>query len=610
MNILFVQLPFSQHLFSLFYSLAFLTALLVLIYEGYKRSFPLLQWILIITFSEILFIIGTKLFALSYEEWEIMGKNLVLVPGPKKVLYGGLLFMSLGLLIGKVWMKFKADFLDAFAIVLPLVFAIQRLGCFFAGCCYGKTCDLPWAVQYPVNTLPHFHHYGQSLIGQGEMLSLPVHPSQLYESFGALLIVILVFRLQKKWKASGSSFLFSMALYAFVHFAVEFFRDPLAHTNGGAMVGALNQTQWGLIVVMPLIGFLLVFREIKWRPAELTVSVSLPRLPSIVIFYSFSAFLIWSFAGWFQLMEIMSLMIAFVLAGLMTVIHILRNYRLVRYRLLYTCLLSGSVLLMSQTVPEAGPDSVQVKRSKSIGIGYSGGNFNNAETYYTGEGCDAVYNTTYFEHKYTLAGAALNFKNENLTNKYETNFGVNFYAGKHTETNLTNSLETEHDLMWFNPYFKIDYRWVGIGGGAHIGKLSYGSHIAENERVYSSGIPESSMKMASVYPQAYFRIGRRDLVFLDYHFSDNFPSVLPGLRHQIGIGTGFGLINGTNLRVGYSGYDSGIYAAAYLPFKGGLIIEPLGLWSQFDERNDFQLSLGVRYEFGQKIINRPKTSKK
>lgn len=608
MNILFVQLPFSQHLFSLFYSLAFLTALLLLIYEGYKRNLPLLRWILIITFSEILFIIGTKLFALSHEEWEIMCNNLVLVPGPKKVLYGGLLFMSLGLLIGKVWMKFKADFLDAFAIVLPLVLAIQRLGCFFAGCCYGKTCELPWAVQYPVNTLPHFHHYVHSLIGPGEIFSLPVHPSQLYESIGALLVVILVFRLQKKWKASGSSFLFSMALYALVHFAVEFFRDPLAHTNGGAMVGALNQTQWGLIVVIPLMVFLLVFREITWKPTELTVSVSMPPLPSIVLFYSFSAFLIWSFAGWLQLMELMSLMAAFVLAGLMTINYIFRNYRLIPYRLLYTCLLSGAFLLMSQTIPEAGTDSVPVRRSTSIGIGYSGGNYNNSKTNYAGgEGCDAVYNTSYFNQKYSLGGAALNFKSENLTNKFETNFGVNVYAGKHTETKLKSSLVAEQSLLWFNPYFKIDYRWVGIGGGVHLGKLSYPT---SDESENSSGIPESSMKTAAVYPQAYFRIGPRDLVFLDYHLSDNFPAVLQGFSHQVGIGTGFGLINGTNLRIGFSGYNSGVYVAAYLPLTGGLIIEPLGYMSQLDEYRDFQFSLGVRYEFGQKIINRPKTSRK
>ena len=38
--------------------------------------------------------------------------------------------------------------LDSFAAALPLSHAIGRLGCFAAGCCYGKPTTLPWGVRF------------------------------------------------------------------------------------------------------------------------------------------------------------------------------------------------------------------------------------------------------------------------------------------------------------------------------------------------------------------------------------------------------------------------------------------------------------------------------
>ncbi|HOI48998.1 MAG TPA: prolipoprotein diacylglyceryl transferase, partial [Prolixibacteraceae bacterium] len=174
MNVLTFQLPPPQNYFGLFYSISFLVALMILLYEGYKRNYPILPWILILTFSRILFVIGSKVFALSADEWRVMFENLAVVPASKKVLFGGLLLGGAGLMIGKWWLKFKPNFWDAFAVVLPLALAIQRVGCFFNGCCFGKPSSLPWAVQYPPYTLPHFFHHQEVLIGNEEFFSLPV----------------------------------------------------------------------------------------------------------------------------------------------------------------------------------------------------------------------------------------------------------------------------------------------------------------------------------------------------------------------------------------------------------------------------------------------------
>lgn len=61
--------------------------------------------------------------------------------------------------------------LDAFAVAVPLGQALGRVGCFFAGCCYGTACDLPWAVTF---------HSHEAVRLSGTPLGIPLHPVQLY----------------------------------------------------------------------------------------------------------------------------------------------------------------------------------------------------------------------------------------------------------------------------------------------------------------------------------------------------------------------------------------------------------------------------------------------
>ncbi|MGH7246634.1 MAG: prolipoprotein diacylglyceryl transferase, partial [Pseudomonadota bacterium] len=61
---------------------------------------------------------------------------------------------------------------DAFAPGIVIGHAIGRLGCFAAGCCWGKACSLPWAVTFR-------NPEANRLVGVP--LNVPLHPTQLYE---------------------------------------------------------------------------------------------------------------------------------------------------------------------------------------------------------------------------------------------------------------------------------------------------------------------------------------------------------------------------------------------------------------------------------------------
>ena len=108
--------------------------------------------------------------------------------------------------------------LDVFAPALALGHAVGRLGCFAAGCDYGKPTQSILGVAYS-NPISHDL--------TGVPLGIRVHPTQLYEAAGNVLI-FLGLLLVLRWKVrEGSVFLWYLLSYGALRFTVEIFRgDP------------------------------------------------------------------------------------------------------------------------------------------------------------------------------------------------------------------------------------------------------------------------------------------------------------------------------------------------------------------------------------------------
>lgn len=121
---------------------------------------------------------------------------------------------------------------DVFAPAIALGHGIGRLGCFSAGCCWGVRCSLPWAVTF---TNP----VAKDLVGVP--LNIPLHPTQLYESFSEFLIFgVLYWRIGKAHRP-GTIISLYLVLYSTVRFVVEFFRF---HEQGNLWGGPLDTSQW------------------------------------------------------------------------------------------------------------------------------------------------------------------------------------------------------------------------------------------------------------------------------------------------------------------------------------------------------------------------------
>jgi phosphatidylglycerol:prolipoprotein diacylglycerol transferase len=121
---------------------------------------------------------------------------------------------------------------DVIAPGIALGYAIGRLGCFSAGCCWGQECHLPWAVTFR-NPVAHEMF--------GTPLDIPLHPTQLYSSFSsALIVLILLWRISKPHRDGAIVGLY-LVLYSVTRFLIEFARD---HELVNPLYGPLSAPQW------------------------------------------------------------------------------------------------------------------------------------------------------------------------------------------------------------------------------------------------------------------------------------------------------------------------------------------------------------------------------
>jgi phosphatidylglycerol:prolipoprotein diacylglycerol transferase len=159
-------------------------------------------------------IIGSRLFYVATTP-KIFIENPIEI---FKIWSGGLVFYGgfIGALIMVLIYVKKHDLsfwkiADVFTPSLALGHFFGRMGCFFAGCCYGKTCDLPWSVTFTDTA---------SLAPIG----IPLHPTQLYSAFSNLGIFLFLWFFRKKTRFDGQLFWIYILIYGVIRSFIEMFR--------------------------------------------------------------------------------------------------------------------------------------------------------------------------------------------------------------------------------------------------------------------------------------------------------------------------------------------------------------------------------------------------
>src|SRR6266550_7508815 len=157
---------------------------------------------------------------------------------------------------------------DACAPGIALGNVLGRLGCFSAGCCWGKPTSLPWGVR--------FTELGHEITGVP--IDAKLHPTQLYESLSMLIVFFFLLWLHRQKKFSGQVILAYALLYSAIRFVIEFFRDdPRGDILGLTTLTGLSTSQIiGLIVGTAA----LVTLVIRWRRANASKDPDTVAAPS------------------------------------------------------------------------------------------------------------------------------------------------------------------------------------------------------------------------------------------------------------------------------------------------------------------------------------------
>ncbi|MBN2243119.1 MAG: prolipoprotein diacylglyceryl transferase [Acidobacteria bacterium] len=134
---------------------------------------------------------------------------------------------------------------------------IGRIGCFMAGCCYGRPTGLPWGVAYTDPAAAEI---------VGTPLGIPLHPTQAYESLTCFALFFFLVRLSGRKRFEGQVILAYSILYAILRFLIEFARGDA--DRGFILDGLLSTSQFVALIVLAAGLPIYVFRWNNSRSGE------------------------------------------------------------------------------------------------------------------------------------------------------------------------------------------------------------------------------------------------------------------------------------------------------------------------------------------------------
>src|ERR1700682_838564 len=248
---------FPINTYGVFLALAFLSAIMVTVRLGARDGLPreriydLCLWMLLAS------LVGSKLLMLFTEpEYRDHAAQLCSLDFLRSggVFYGGLIG---AVVVGYLLMRrYKLPWwktADACAPGIALGNVLGRQGCFSAGCCWGKPTHLPWGVK--------FTQLGHEITGVPT--GVPLHPTQLYESFAMLIVFFFLLWLHRRRRFNGQVIMAYAMLYAAIRFVIECFRDdPRGDLLGLTTLTGLSTLQLIGIVVGVVA---LIVMIVRWR---------------------------------------------------------------------------------------------------------------------------------------------------------------------------------------------------------------------------------------------------------------------------------------------------------------------------------------------------------
>jgi phosphatidylglycerol:prolipoprotein diacylglycerol transferase len=195
-----------------------------------EKIFDIGPWLIVGT------IVGARtLHVVTYWHEEFAGRpfwEVFAVWNGGLVFYGGLIGATVaGIIYARVKQIPVWKLADILAPSIALGYVFGRIGCLLNGCCYGRACDLPWAIHFP----PGHETYPNG-----------VHPTEIYDSLLNLVLYLGLAWLYRHKKFDGQVFAAYLLCYAVTRSIVESFRGDYSAVH---YHGALHLTPAQLISI-------------------------------------------------------------------------------------------------------------------------------------------------------------------------------------------------------------------------------------------------------------------------------------------------------------------------------------------------------------------------
>ncbi len=225
--ILFKVFGLNVYGYGMMIAIGICAALILLSYRSKKKGYDEDSILNMAIIAIIAGIMGGKVLYIITEIKNIINNiNILKDIGSGFVIYGAILGGALGVFF---YSKKKGwNILQVFDLIAPTVILAQgfgRIGCFLAGCCYGKETKLPIGVDFT-----------NSLFVQSGIIR---HPTQLYSSAFDFALAFFLLSYDRKERKDGKVFSLYVILYSIGRFFVEFLRD-----DPRGAVGVLSTSQF------------------------------------------------------------------------------------------------------------------------------------------------------------------------------------------------------------------------------------------------------------------------------------------------------------------------------------------------------------------------------
>ncbi|MFQ6949287.1 MAG: prolipoprotein diacylglyceryl transferase [Blautia hansenii] len=241
-NDLFSIGPLTVHSYGLMIALGILVCVFMGMYRARKYGYKDEAVLDIAILGILSGFVGAKLLYVLVEFDSFLKNPMDVLGSEGFVVYGGII---VGALVGILYCRIKKlpcwEYFDLLAPSIAVAQGFGRIGCFLAGCCYGRPTEAFLGVTFPE--------------GSFAPAGVPLIPTQLISSAGDFIITGILLVYSKHNKKAGNVGILYMLLYGIGRFLVECLRSDDRGT-----VGLLSTSQFISIGII-LLAIILFFRH-------------------------------------------------------------------------------------------------------------------------------------------------------------------------------------------------------------------------------------------------------------------------------------------------------------------------------------------------------------